>query len=493
LKKEGDETVKQEKKKVVIIGGGITGLTTAYYLQKAAKERKKDFEVKLIEASPRLGGKVQTIVRDGFVIERGPDSFLERKTSASRLAKEVGMDDQLVNNTAGKSYVLVRERLHPMPGGSIMGIPTQIAPFVTTGLFSPFGKLRAAADFVLPKSKENQDQSLGEFFRRRLGDEVVENLIEPLLSGIYAGDIDQLSLMSTFPQFYHVEQKYRSLILGMKKGIPSPPKKAGGEGKSKNKGIFLTIKSGLQSFVEAIENHLEPGSVLKGTKVENVEKAENGYDVVLNNKEVLHADAIVVTVPHQAALSMFSNYPFFQPFKDMPSTSVATVAMAFDESAIKEDIDGTGFVVSRNSDYTITACTWTHKKWPHSTPKGKALLRCYVGRAGDEAVVDLSDEEIIKIVLEDLNKTMNITAAPEFSIVSRWKDSMPQYTVGHKSRVEKLKKDLSENMPGVFVAGSSYEGLGLPDCIDQGEAAVEKVLQYLSSVAENTQKQIQNA
>lgn len=466
------------KQKIVIIGGGITGLTTAYYLQKEAREKGLPLDVKLIEATHRLGGKMQTVVKDGFVIERGPDSFLARKQSASRLAKEVGMGDALVSNTAGKSYVLVKERLHPMPGGSIMGIPTQMAPFVTTGLFSPLGKLRAAADFVLPRSNPAVDQSLGVFFRRRLGDEVVENLIEPLLSGIYAGDIDQLSLMSTFPQFYQVEQKYRSLVLGMKKATPTKPKNTGE--KKKDKGIFLTFKDGLQSFVDAIEAKLEPSSVLKGFRVESIHKNESGYELELNGGEVLQADSIVMTVPHHVTQSIFKQYRFFDPFKDMSSTSVATVALAYSEKAIEKDIDGTGFVVSRNSDYTITACTWTHKKWPHSTPKGKVLLRCYVGRAGDEAVVELSDDEIIKTVLDDLNKTMNITMDPEFAIISRWKDSMPQYTVGHKERIDTVKKQLESALPGVFIAGSSYEGLGLPDCIDQGEEAVSKVLSFIN-------------
>jgi protoporphyrinogen/coproporphyrinogen III oxidase len=467
-------------KKIVIVGGGITGLTAAYYLQKHARDKKIPLDVKLVEASHRVGGKMQTYVKDGYVIERGPDSFLERKESAGRLAREVGLGDKLVNNGTGKSYVLVKDRLHPMPGGSIMGIPTEIGPFITTGLFSWPGKIRAAADFFMPPSKAEGDQSLGEFFRRRLGDEVVENLIEPLLSGIYAGDIDNLSLMSTFPQFHQVEQKHGSLVLGMKKTTPAP-KKTSASGQEKKKGIFLTVTSGLQSFVDAIEAKLEPGSVLKGIRVDKVSKQADGYRMKLSSGETLDADSILVSAPHEAALHMFSEHEhIFEPFRDMTSTSVATVAMAFPESVIKEDIDGTGFVVSRNSDYTITACTWTHKKWPHTTPKGKVLLRCYVGRAGDEAVVDLSDDEIIKIVLEDLNKTMDIQDQPEFALVSRWKEAMPQYTVGHKQRVEKLKNDLSKELPGVYVAGSSYEGIGLPDCIDQGEAAVGKILGYLN-------------
>ena len=467
-----------KKQKVVVIGGGITGLAAAFYLQKQSRENSLPIEVILVEGSPRLGGKVQTVVKDGFVIERGPDSFLERKTSAARLAKEVGMDHQLVNNTAGKSFVLVRDKLFPMPGGSIMGVPTQMKPFITTGLFSPAGKIRAAADFVMPKSNPSEDQSLGQFFRRRLGDEVVENLIEPLLSGIYAGDIDHLSLKATFPQFLQVEQKYRSLIIGMGKTRPKKPKESSQSIKVQ-KGQFQTLKTGLQSLVDAIEQQLTDITVLKNTKVESVLKIGSKYQVALNNAERIDADSLVVAVPGTVAQSIFSEYPFFDGFKNMASTSVATVAMAFDESALKDDINGTGFVVSRNSDYTITACTWTHKKWPHSAPPGKALLRCYVGRAGDEAIVDLSDEEISKIVLEDLNKTMDIAVEPDFTIVSRWKNAMPQYYVGHKDRVIQLKREVEDKLPGVWLAGSSFEGLGLPDCIDQAETAVEYVLEFL--------------
>jgi oxygen-dependent protoporphyrinogen oxidase len=459
--------------KVVIIGGGITGLTAAYYLQKEIREKQLEIETLLIEASGRLGGKVQTVKRDGFVIERGPDSFLERKPSAGRLIREVGLGDQLVNNTAGKSYVLVNNKLHGIPQGSMMGIPTQVTPFLFSGLFSPLGKIRAGFDFILPRSKAVEDQSLGHFFRRRLGNEVVENLIEPLLAGIYAGDIDQMSLMSTFPQFYQVEQKHRSIVRGMKTIAPKTPKTA------RPKGIFQTITSGLQSLIEAIEERLEPGTVLKSTRVEKVKKTENGYTILLSNGKEIEADTIIIATPHKTLPSMFAQYKEFQFFRNIPSTTVANVALAFPEEAIKRDIDGTGFVVSRNSDFAITACTWTHKKWPHTTPKGKVLLRCYVGRPGEEEIVEKSDEEIINIALRDLKKTMDIDVAPEFAVVSRWKEAMAQYTVGHKQRMENLKAFMEKELPGIYLVGSSYSGSGLPDCIDQGEEAVQKVLQYL--------------
>lgn len=473
--KEGDSTLKEQMKKVVVIGGGITGLTTTYYLQKIINEQKLPMEVILLEATHKLGGKIQTHYQDGFVIEKGPDSFLERKTSAAELATDVGLGNKLVHNTAGKAYVLVKDQLHPMPTGAVMGIPTKIGPFLSTGLFSVQGKIRAMSDFVLPRSQSGGDQSLGHFFRRRLGDEVVENLVEPLLSGIYAGDIDQLSLMSTFPQFYRVEREHRSLIWGMKKTTPTQNRL-----NSKTQGKFLTLTGGLQTLVDAVEERIAPSSIIKGTKVEGIDhKGDGSYNLVLSNGENFQADSVVVALPHIALTELFPNTPYFQDIKEMQATSVATVAMAFDANDVEVTLDGTGFVVSRNSDYTITACTWTHKKWPHTTPDGKVLLRCYVGRASDEAVVDLSDVEIEKIVLDDLKVTMNIKAKPLFTVVTRWKNAMPQYTVGHKQRVEKMHQDVRMNLPGVFVTGSSFGGLGLPDCIDQGKQAVNDVLEYL--------------
>lgn len=467
-----------KKKRVVIVGGGITGMTAAYYLQKQLKEQNLPVEIELIEASERLGGKVQTVRKDGFVIERGPDSFLARKMSATRLAEEVGLGDKLVYNSSGQSFVLVKGRLHPMPGGAIMGIPTKMAPFITSGLFSPVGKLRASLDLVLPKSGKNEDQSLGEFFRRRLGDEVVEHLIEPLLSGIYAGDIDKLSLMSTFPQFYAVEQKYRSLILGMNKSMPKTPKQTTDK-TSKSKGMFKTISTGLESLVDEIESRLDGVYVQKGVRVNQINKNEQKYILKLDNGNTVNADSIVFAAPHKELPKIFTDYHFFNAFEVIPSTSVANVAMAFPKEAIKTDIEGTGFVVSRNNDYRITACTWTHKKWGFSTPEGYALLRCYVGKPDDEEIVSYSDDEIKEIVLTDLNKIMNIDSKPEFSYITRWHNAMPQYTVGHKLRFETVTKEMKKDLPGVFLAGSSYEGLGIPDCIDQGEQAVVNVLEYL--------------
>ncbi|WP_442599055.1 protoporphyrinogen oxidase [Neobacillus sp. D3-1R] len=465
------------KKTVVIIGGGITGLATAYYLRKEVKEQNLPIDVKLIEASNKLGGVIQTYKKDGFIIEKGPDSILARKKSALKLIEDLGLKDKVVSNTAGKSYILVKGKLHTMPEGSFMGIPTKVKPFAFSGLFSPMGKLRAAGDFILPKGKVQGDQSLGAFFRRRLGDEVVENLIEPLLSGIYAGDIDQLSLMSLFPNFYHIEQKHRSLVIGLNRTMPSAPKKTNKQ--PSKKGMFISLTTGLEDIIIELEKRLGE-SVTKGVAVERINQKENGYSLKLSNEQIVEADSVVLATNHLQAQRILSDYSFMDHFKNMPATSVANVAMAFPKSAIKQDIEGSGFVVSRNSDFRITACTWTHKKWPGTTPEDMALLRCYLGKPGDQEVVELTDEEIIDIALKDLNKTMNITGKPLFHVVTRWKKTMPQYTVGHKERIQAVKDGLSKELPGVFLAGSAFEGVGIPDCIDQGEAAVQKVLAFLA-------------
>lgn len=467
-----------QMKKVVIVGGGITGLSTAFYMQKEAREKGLPLDITLIEASTKLGGKIQTIRRDGFVIERGPDSFLIRKKSMDQLAEDLGIADQLVRNATGQAYVLINDQLHPIPGGAVMGIPTEIKPFLKSGLFSFSGKLRAAGDFVLPRSGMEGDQSLGKFFRRRFGEEVVENLIEPLLSGVYAGDIDHMSLQSTFPQFYEVEKKHRSLILGMKKSQSKQlPEKDSHS--SKNKGAFHTLRNGLQTMVEALEEQLDGITILKGERVDQIERDGAAAMLTLSDQRKLKADAVILTTSHQVAGELFEPHGILQELGQIPTTSVATIAMAFPKEAMKRVIDGTGFLVSRTSNHSITACTLVDRKWPTTTPDGKILLRAFVGRVGEEAIVDLSDMEIERIVLNDLRNILQLEGDPEFCIITRWKEDRPQYRVGHKERIQRARQELQDAFPNVKLAGASYDGVGLPDCIDQGRAAMDEVLNEL--------------
>ncbi|MET3683503.1 oxygen-dependent protoporphyrinogen oxidase [Alkalibacillus flavidus] len=454
-----------ERKQIAIIGGGITGLTAAYYMQK----QNVNADVTLFEASNQLGGKISTVERDGFTIERGPDSFLERKKTAKELVHDLGLGNHLIRSATGKAFILSQDQLHPMPAGAVMGVPTDLKPFVRSALFTTSGKLNALKDFVTSRTDVDGDISVGHFFRRRLGDQVVDRLIHPLISGIYAGNIDDLSLKATFPHFLQMENKYGSLIRGLQKTTPKQ------QTSGNKQGMFLTLEGGLKTLVNGLTDALEC-DMHTGTQVEQVSKQDGRYVLdVAGWDEPFEADYVIATTPHQVTAQMFSDYAFMRDFQQTKSTSVANVAMAFDEDSVKNLPDGTGFVVSRKEGYRITACTWTHKKWPHTTPDGSVLLRAYVGKPGDEDVLDLSDDEIADLVIGDLKKIMTVEGEPKFYVVTRWYDAMPQYTVGHLDRVEALEKQLEAELPGVYLIGNAYRGVGLPDCMDQAIRTVKTI------------------
>ncbi len=451
--------------RVAIIGAGITGLSAGFYLT----NDDQNVEVDIFEKADHAGGKIKTYRKDGYVIELGPESYLSRKEAMTDLAKEIGLGDDLVRNETGQAYIYANHRLHPVPPGTMLGVPTEIMPFLTTSLISVPGKVRAVMDLVKPKTPLYTDVSAGSFFRNRLGDEVLENLIDPLLSGVYSTPIDNLSLMSTYPNFKHQEQKYGSLIKGMIKS--KPPKK-----NTKKVGQFFQFKNGLASFIERLQESVEAqGAKLHfNSDVTAIEKSDDGYEVTVDGK-LERYDQVIITTPHFQYKRWFDDKEL-EYFKHMPATSVATVVMSFDEDQVKNDIDGTGFVVSRNMDTAITACTWTNKKWKHSTPDGKVLLRAYVGRPGDFVVEEKSEEDILRLARKDLDKIMDIEGEPELKIVTKLKNSMPNYNVGHKEMIDGIQEYMKEMYPGIQLIGASHYAVGLPDCVKGGKDAAEHIL-----------------
>lgn len=466
----------QKRRKVVVVGGGITGLTAAFYMQKEVRVKELPVDIVLVESSLRLGGKIQTHRKNGFIIERGPESFFDRQNDVYMLAKDLGIENKLIMSKNGPTYVAIGSRLYPIPGSLLAGETPHISPFITSGLFSLSGKIRAAGDFILPRSVLNDDLSLGGFFRRRFGPEVFQNLVEPLLAGTLAGDIEQLSMSSTFPQLYELGQKHRSLLVGLKK---SNMNFLSNEAFVKEKGIFQTFEGGLETLVEKLEESLLPGTVLKGVKVEEIEHGkDNTVKVVLNNFSQIKADAVIVATPFNVAHKIFSKHNVLTELKSMKAATIATVTMVFKKEQLG-DLDAFSFFVSRNSDFSITSCTWSNRKWPNTTPKDYVLLRSYIGRVGDEAIVELSDTEIEKTVLQDLMKTIGINGAPVETIVSRWKNAMPQYTVGHEEKIARVKQELQEHFPTVKLSGSSFEGISIPECVMQGRTVAHEILNEL--------------
>ncbi|MFC5465469.1 protoporphyrinogen oxidase [Lederbergia graminis] len=466
-------------KKVVVVGGGISGLSAAFYTKRLLEEQQIPVEITLIEKSNHVGGKIKTVQRDGFVIEKGPDSFLARKLPVIKLVQELGLEDELVatNANAKTNYILHKGKLHPMPMGLVLGIPTKFSSFVKTGLISPLGKARAAMDFLLPKKDDQEDESLGSFIERRLGKEVLENITEPLLSGIYSGDTQFLSLNATFPQFKQLELKHRSLILGMLNGTKGA-RPASNLPEVAKRSMFLSFKNGLATLVNRLVEELHSTNIITGEGIVELNKADKGYKVKLENGAEIDADAVVLAVPTTVAATLLPELTFANYLKQVPYVSVANIALAYDQKDINHPLNGSGFLVPRKEGRFITACTWTSSKWNHTAPNEKVLLRTYVGRANAEEWTALSDAELVKKVRKDIMETMGISAEPEFIEISRCYKSMPQYPVGHLEQLRVGREELQEH-PGIYLCGAGYGGVGIPNCIQQGREAAEHVLQLL--------------
>lgn len=478
--------------RIVIIGGGISGLSSAFYLQREAERRGKELEITIVDSAPVFGGKINTLQRDGFVIEKGPDSFLARKLAIIDLATELGLEDELTTTNPGakKTYILHQRKLFPMPAGLVLGIPTEIAPFVKTGLLSWGGKLRALMDLVLPVRKEQTDESLGGFLERRVGNQVMRRIAEPLLAGIYAGDLKKLSLQATFPQFAASERKHGSLIRGMMHNRKASAA-AGALPAVAKGGTFLTFKGGLSTLVNALDRALSKAERRLGTKVVEIKRntdrsprensddlsaeAQARYEIMLDSGEILQADRIVMTAPAYNAAELLEPLTDCSELRAINYVSVANVVLAFDKATFGIDFDGSGFVVPRSEGLHITACTWTSNKWLHTSPSDKVLLRCYVGRSGDEESVKLPDAELIKAVRRDIEETMGIKAEPAFVEITRLPRSMPQYPVGHVTNMKQLRDRFERELPGVWITGAAFDGVGLPDCIRQGKEAAQAI------------------
>ncbi|MCQ4086983.1 protoporphyrinogen oxidase [Saccharibacillus sp. JS10] len=457
-----------EPRNVVIIGGGLTGLSAAFYTRKLLREAGVDPVVTVVEKGSVWGGKIETLHKEGFVIEKGPDSFLARKTAMVDLAKELEIDHELVttNPEAKKTYLLHKGTLHEMPPGLVLGIPTQIGPFLKSKLVSPAGKIRALMDYVLPARRTEEDESLGHFIERRLGHEVLDNVTEPLLAGIYAGDTRHLSLNSTFPQFGVVEREHGSLIRGMMSGRKPTETHTGTK-----KSMFLTFRQGLQSMVHALVTELSGNVDLRlNTGAESITKLpQGGYTVQLQDGSTLQADDIIVTTPTFATSKLLAPHVNTAALDEIKYVSVANVVLAFDKKDIRTNFDGSGFLVPRKEHRTITACTWTSTKWLHTSSDDKVLMRCYVGRAGEQEALKQDDAGLVELVRKDVLDLMGIDAQPLFTEVTRLNHSMPQYPVGHKQKIQDLRTQMAQALPGVYIAGAGYDGVGLPDCIRQAK------------------------
>ncbi len=468
---------------IAVVGGGISGLSTAYFLKRNAAVSSADIKCIVIDGAKRLGGRIQTELVDGLVVEAGPDSFLALKPNAVELCKQLGLSESLIGSNASKSkiYILHSGKLRPLPEGMASSIPTKVMPFLSNSLFTPWGKARMLMDIFIPSRIADGDESLAEFTRRRLGREALERVAKPLMAGIYAGDAERLSVRSNFPQLERLEREHRSLILG------TLADRRRNNGTNAGKGsAFMSLRGGLSVMVSALESKLdgEGTSILKGSPAVRINARRGksgGYSIGLHNGKKLNVDVLVLATPAYVSADLLSSLSpdASSILNGIPYASSATVSLAYNRPDLPQGLDGSGFLVAPSERVSITACTWVSSKWPSHSPDDKVMLRCFIGRAGADDVVKRGDSEIFSMVKEDLRSILSISAEPVMERVYRHERALPQYNIGHMERMALLNAAM-EKLPGIYLTGSAYNGVGIPDCIRHGELTAAKVLESLA-------------
>jgi oxygen-dependent protoporphyrinogen oxidase len=398
------------------------------------------------------------------------------------LCRELGIVDRLHGTNPQKygSFVMSGRRLHRLPEGLTGMIPTKFGPMAKTSLISLRGKVRMGFDFVLPPRRDDGDESLADFISRRLGREVYARLVEPLMSGIYAGDGEQLSLASTFPQLRKLELEHGGLIKGLlaarKNGARRRPARKSGLS------VFVTPRTGLAELVESLVEHLSDVVLVTNNGVQAMTPTPEGYELTTQDGDKWQANAVILATPAFVTSKLVDSFDstLAATLDDIPYVSTATLSVAYPLSDVPHPLNGNGYVIPRVEGQDVLACTWTSSKFPHRAPEGYALLRAFVGRAGREAALNGSDDDLLRLVRAELERTLGITASPMFHRVFRWPDSMPQYNLGHPERLAQIDRRLAQHA-GLFVAGCAYRGIGIPDCINSGQQAARGALDHLAS------------
>jgi len=461
--------------KIVIIGGGISGLAAAH----RALELNQAAHVTILEASDRLGGTIQTEHRDGFLIERGPDSFISEKPHAIALAKRLGIESQLIktNEEYRRSFIVRDGRLRAVPEGFQLMAPSRMWPFITSDIFSLTGKVRMAADLLLPRKSANgsTDESLASFVRRRLGEEALTRMAQPMVGGIYTADPETLSLRATLPRFLDMEQKHRSLILAMTRQGRAQKKGTSGARYS----LFLSFNRGVQVLVDPL-TRINADLRVK-TRAQRL-TFDRGWTITTDKDEQIKADGVCLAVPAYVAAALLgdSHENLVQRLRQIKYASTATINFGYRRAAIKHPLNGFGFVVPFVEKRSLIACTFSSVKFSGRAPDGYVLLRAFAGGALQPEIFALDETEMSKRVEADLRGLLGIREDPLFIEVAKWERSMPQYEVGHLDRVSEIEKLVSE-LPGLSLAGNAYRGAGIPDCVRSGEAAAEYLINQRAS------------
>ena len=473
--------------RIAIIGGGIAGLAAAYELEKA-RTAGAAVEYTLFEERPRLGGSLASEIVGGAVLERGPDSFLTEKPAAAELCRELGLGSELIpsNDAARKTYIVTRNRLVALPDGLMFLVPTKLVPTALTRLFSVRTKMRMALELLHPPRPSDGDESVAALVKRHFGQEAVDRLADPLLSGIYGGDATQLSAQTVLPRLVEMETKYGSLTRGMlaahrqmrahAKTSVQKVKSGGPAGAA----IFTALRGGMGQLVGAITARLDAASMRTATPVSGIEKAAQGWSVGAGGVAEVF-DALIMAAPAWVAGALLTpvDAELGAELGGIPYSSSITVNLVYDERKIGPLPEGFGFLVPAVEGRAMLACTFAHRKFLGRTPPGKAVFRAFLGGMKRTDLLAEGDEALVAVVRREMReilgaKTFGAEVEPEYAQVTRWRRAMAQYAVGHKARMQRVNARVAA-LPGLRLAGNAYDGIGVPDCIRLGRKAAREL------------------
>jgi oxygen-dependent protoporphyrinogen oxidase len=466
----------QHSKEIAIIGGGISGLAAAYYLEKEASQCNLPLHITLVEKEAQLGGKIATQHQAGFVFEGGPESFVTRKPEAWDLCHELGLQDRLVGTTSsGKNYVL--------HNGRPAIVPTAPGSFFSTPLLSAKGKLRLLKEpFVSPRT-DLADESLGSFLRRRLGDEMVDNVVKPAIGSVYLGDVDAMSVQVSFGRFAEMEKAHGSLVKGMFALMKEKraERKASGEPRPPKKPAFATLQGGLIELVNALAAQFE-GEILLETAVAGLQHDSTNaqpYLLELSNGRSLRANCLILATPTFVMADLLDGVvetAVADHLRAIPYNPVTTVNMAFNRSEITDPFDGFGVVVPDSETSQLLAVEGMSVKFPHRAPDGQFVLRAFVGGQKQPELPTLPEADLIGLVRQELANIFGISAKPTQIHIQRWQPANPQPPVGHLAMIGNIEKKLAEQLPQLYLAGAGLRGQGIPDCIRQSRSLVAQII-----------------
>ncbi len=470
--------------KIAVLGAGISGLSAAYRLSCSAETDRLKIDV--WDRRDRVGGVLTTDHIDGFQIEQSADNFITTMPWGIELCKELGLENELVqtNPKFRRTYVVRKGRLHLLPDGFLMMAPTKLWPMATTPLLSPFGKLRAGLELFIPPRRGEIDESMSQFVRRRLGREVFERLVEPLVSGVYAADMEKLSVLATLPRFREMEKKYGSLIRAMQAQLRANRAAHLEEQSGARYSMFVTLKLGLSHLCETLAARLPAGSLRLGTELAKMERlpveGEPGrffWRLSDSQGRTEDYDAVISALPaHEAARLLATSLPELgERLGRIEHQGTAIVTWAFDADQMKQQVRGMGFVVPTIERSPILAGSFSSLKYEHRAPAGKLLIRIFAGGARAPEMAEMPRETLVPLLLREMKKILKIEGEPQLTTVSHWPRTMPQYHVGHLELVGEIER-LIAGLPEFAIAGNAYHGVGIPNCARSGQLAAEKVL-----------------